>query len=429
MPEPQRLADARSSLAALAILMTTVLIGAACSSKETAETTPTAAVQVATVQAGTIKREVSADAVLYPLHQAAIVPKITAPVSEFYVQRGSHVRAGQLLARLESRDLAAAVTENQGTYEQAQASYQTAVKSDVPEALQKAKLDAKAAKDTFDAAQKVYTNDQTLYSQGAIPQKQLEDAGVALTQARNQNEIAQKHLEALEAFANQDALKAARGQLSSAQGRYDAAQAQLSYAEIKSPIDGVVTDRPLYPGEMATPGSPLLTIMDLSRVVARAHLPAAEAALVKVGDSASFEAPGVTEAVPARVMLVSPALDPGSTTVQVWVEAVNHDNQLKVGSTVHVTMVAEIVKNALLVPSSAVLTSPDGKTSVMSVGSDDVAHQTDVRLGIKEGDQVQVMSGLESGQKVVSEGAFGLPDGTKVKYGAAAGGESGKAPE
>src|ERR1700746_2482521 len=94
-----------------------------CSSKQESEPSPTVTVQVATAEVKPIQDVVSADAVLYPREQAAIVPKISAPVKKFYVKRGSKVRAGQLLAELEDRDLAGAVTENQGGSQPAEAKY------------------------------------------------------------------------------------------------------------------------------------------------------------------------------------------------------------------------------------------------------------------------------------------------------------------
>lgn len=406
MPEHQRTADPRKHLAALAVLTTTVLIGGACGNKETGETTPTMTVQVAAVQRQTVERTVSSDATLYPLRQSAIVPKISAPVSKFYVQRGDHVRAGQLLAELESNDLAAAVTENQGAYQQAQATYSTAVNADAPQALQKAQLDVRAAQETLAAAQKVYSADQTLYSQGAIPQKQLNDAAVAQTQAQNQYDIAQKQLKALESFANADALKAAKGQLTAAQGRYDAARAQLGYAQVRSPLDGVVTDRPLYPGEMATAGMPLITIMDLSTVVARAHIDQKQAALLKAGDAATISVPGTSAEVPGKVTLVSPALDPNSTTVEVWAEAANPHERLRPGASVRVTFVAQTVKNALVIPSIALITASDGSTSVILAGADNKPQQKSVKAGIRQGDLVQITEGVNEGDRVVTQGAY-----------------------
>ena len=414
----------------LAILAALVL--SSCSSKEEAEQAPVVTVQVARAQRGTIEQEVTADAVIYPLHESSIVPKISAPVIKFYVNRGSRVHAGQLLAQLESKDLAAAVTEYKGTYQEAQAAFQTAVNADAPQALQKAELDVKTAKAALDAQQRVFDNDQTLFNQGAIPRKQLEDAGVTLTQTRNQYDISQKHLQDLQAFANQDALKAAQGQLAAAQGRYEAAQAQLSYADIRSPIDGVVTDRPLYPGEMAAAGSPLITVMDLSHVVARAHLSQQQAALLKPGDEVTLTVPGVSDNTPGKVTVVSPALDPNSTTVEVWAEAANRGNRLQPGSSARVTFVARTVKDALIVPAAALITAPDGGTSVIVVGADSKPQQKTVKPGIRQGDNLQILEGLQESDRVVTQGAYQLsqedPDvlaKTKLQIAAPAGSDEG----
>ena len=379
-----------------------------CSNKEPAEPSPTMTVQVAAAERSAIELEVSADAVLYPLKQAAIVAKISAPVAKFYVNRGSRVHAGEVLAQLESKDLAAAVTENMGTYDQAQATYQTAVRSSLPEEMQKAEQDLKAAKETFDAQQKVVDNRQMLYQQGAIPRKDLEDATVALVQARNSYELARKHYDALKSFGNQEALKGAQGEFTAAKGKYDAAEAQLSYAEIRSPIGGVVTDRPLYAGEMAAAGSPLITVMDLSRVVARAHLTQQQAASLKPGDEATVSVPGINDDVKARVTVVSPALDPNSTTVEVWAEAANPHGRLQPGSSARVTFVAKTVHDALVIPASALVTASDGTTSVILANPDGKPEQKKVKVGIRQGDKVQITDGIKENDRVVTQGAYEL---------------------
>jgi RND family efflux transporter MFP subunit len=218
-------------------------------------------------------------------------------------------------------------------------------------------------------------------------------------------------------------IKGYEGQLSSAKGKYMGAEAQYSYSEIRSPINGVVTDRPLYPGEMPAAGTPLITVMDLSSVTARAHIPQKDAEALKVGDSATIEIPGVEKPVDAKVTLVSPALDPNSTTVEVWVQAKNPKQTLKPGTSVRVVIVAEEVKDALIVPAASVLTGPDGATTAMVVGSDQKAHQTAIKTGIHQEDNVQVLDGLKEGQTVVVNGAYGLPDNTKVEEAKEAEGE------
>ena len=418
-----RLRTARLRLTfSLASIIPILAAGLGCSSEKPAE--PTVSVQVVPVKKTTIEQTVTSEAVLYPLAQSAIVPKISAPIKAFYVNRGSKVRAGQLLATLENRDLAAAAQDNQGSYDQAQAAYAIATASTLPEEIQKAQGDTQSAKVALEAQQKLYDSREDLYKQGALPRKDLDQAAVALTQAKNQYELAQRHLDALMAVSKQQELKSAAGQLQSAKGKYLGAAAQLSYSEIRSPINGVVTDRSLYPGEMAAAGTPLLTVMDTSSVIARAHIPQDQAALLKLGDKATITVPGEEDPIEGKVTVVSPALDPNSTTVEVWVQAKNPKGLLRPGTSVQISMLARSVLNSLVIPAAAVLAAPDGSSYVMVAGSDNKAHQKTVKTGIRQGDQVQILEGLAEGERVITSGAYGLPDNTKIRIEAAQ--ESGK---
>jgi multidrug efflux pump subunit AcrA (membrane-fusion protein) len=384
-----------------------------CSSKAK-EAEPTVPVQIVQVERTALQQKVTADAVLFPIAQSAIVPKISAPVRRFLVNRGSHVRQGQLLAVLENRDLAAAAQENKGAYTQAEATYTATTAADLPQELQKAQLDTEAARQAFEAQQKIYASRKDLFEQGALPRKELDQSAVDFTNARNQYEIAKRHLDSLNAIGKQQTLKSAKGQLESAQGKFQGAEAQLQYSEIRSPIAGVITDRPLYPGEMASAGTPLLTVMNISQIIARAHIPQLEAVQLKVGDNATIAASGADQPIAAKVVLVSPALDPNSTTVEVWVQGKNPHEVLRPGTSAQITMIARTVPDALVVPAVALLTAQDGTTSVMVAGSDGKAHQRPVKPGIRDGDRVQIVEGLQAGEKIVGTGAYGLPDATKI---------------
>ncbi|HEX3738808.1 MAG TPA: efflux RND transporter periplasmic adaptor subunit [Terriglobales bacterium] len=399
-------------LPVLTLAMALALL-AACSdkSKETEAAVP---VQIVQVEKTTLQQKVTAEAVLFPIAQSAIVPKISAPVQKFLVNRGSHVRKGELLAVLENRDLAAAAQENKGAYTQAEATYAITTAADLPQQMQKAELDTQAAKAALDAQQKIFNSRQQLFREGALPRKDLEQSGVDLTNARNQYEIAQKHLDSLKGMGEAQLAKSAQGQLESAQGKFQGAEAQLQYSEIRSPISGVVTERPLYPGEMASAGTPLLTIMDISQVVARAHIPQTEAVLLKRGDNATVTAPGVDQPIQGKVVLVSPALDPNSTTVEIWVQCKNPKEVLRPGTSAQITMVARTVNDALAIPTASLLTAQDGTTSVMVAGSDGKAHQQTVKAGFHDGDNVQILGGLQVGEKIVGAGAYGLPDNSKI---------------
>ena len=377
---------------ALLVLLAAGFLLSGCGTKEAAEATPTVTVQVDAAEKGPIQRKVVTDAVLYPRDQAAIIPKVVSSVKKWYVDRGSHVKAGQLLGELENQDLTGAAMKSQGGYTQAEVTYQMTV--------QKSAQDLKFAKQSLDSAQKFYDGRAALYKEGAVSAKDLDDASVALAQARNTYDLAQKQYD----------LKVAEGARDAAKGDTENANAQLSYTKITSPIDGVITDRPFYPGETPTTGTPVVTVMDLSQIIARAHVAQLEAASLKVGNPATITIPGPGTQVKGKVTLVSPAVDPNSTTVEVWVEAPNPKGSLRPGTSVRVAMVAETVKDAVVIPQAALLTTPDGVNTVIVLDSDNAPSKKHVKVGIKDSEDrtVQVTDGLQGGERVVTVGSFEL---------------------
>ena len=131
-----------------------------------------------------------------------------------------------------------------------------------------------------------YESRQQLFEQGALARRLVDEANVAFVQARSQYEIAaEASASGGECWPGGTDERRAKRRSNPPKAKYQGAQAQLSYSEIRSPIAGIVADRPLYAGEMASAGTPLLTIVNISRVIARANIPVDQAASVKVGRS------------------------------------------------------------------------------------------------------------------------------------------------
>jgi RND family efflux transporter MFP subunit len=171
----------------------------------------------------------------------------------------------------------------------------------------------------------------------------------------------------------------------------------------------------MYTGEMASPSTPLLTVMDVSQVIARANVPAEQLKLLKVGNEAVIAATDSSVELHGKVTVISSALDANSTTAEVWIKAVNSGELLKPGTSVQVSIVAETVANALVIPSAAILPSDESSTRVLSFGADSLAHERRIEIGIREPDKVQVLKGLEQGERVIVVGGFGLQDKVKVR--------------
>lgn len=394
-----------------------ILIFCGCSKKEDEEkkTEAPAPVQVTAVTQETIRQVVEADGVLYPLDQASIMPKISAPVQKFLVNRGDHVRANQLLAVLENRDLTAAVAESKGQLSQAESNLRSTTAATVPDETIKAETDVQSGQQALDAAQKLLESRQKLFEQGALARKLVDDAQVAYAQAKGQLEAAKEHLRTLQSVGKQEQVKAAQAQVEAARAHLQSSEAQASYSEVHSPISGVISDRPLYAGEMASQGAPLLTVMNIAQVVARVSVPQAQAASVKIGQPATVTQTGVDQKMEGRVTVVSPATDPNSTTVQIWITADNPGERFKPGAAIHASILTGTIRNASVVPASAILPGEEGGTAVLTVSPDSTAHLHKVEVGVRYGDKVQILSGANPGDEVVTVGGLGVDDKAKVR--------------
>jgi multidrug efflux pump subunit AcrA (membrane-fusion protein) len=386
-----------------------------CHKKEAAEAEAPAPVQVTAVTQDTIRRTVTGDGVLWAKDQTNIMAKISAPVQKFYVNRGDHVKAGQLLATLENRDLTATANETRGALEQAESNLRMTSGATIPEAVIKAQTDVEAARQATEAARRVLDSRTELFKQGALARRLVDEAQVSYVQARSTYEANQEHLRALQNVGKEEQVKTAAAQVESAKYHAATAAAQLSYSQIHAPKSGIIADRPLFEGDMASPSTALISIVDITHVIARVNVPIVQASILRVGMPATLTFTDNPETLEGKVSVVSPASDANSTTVQVWIEAFNPNERFKPGAAAHAVIIAEQIKAATVVPIAAILPGEEGGQAVLVVDSASTVHRRAVRLGVRDGDKVQVLNGCRPGEEVVIQGGVGLDDKAKVK--------------
>ena len=143
-------------------------VATGCRQKEAEAPEVSVAVQAAHPTRGPISEEVAADAILAPLSEAALSPRISAPIRAEYVLRGTHVHRGQLLLTLDDRDLQGSALDSQGAVMMAQANYTATTNATIPEELKKAEIEAAQLKTALDVAEKTAAERQNLYHQGAF---------------------------------------------------------------------------------------------------------------------------------------------------------------------------------------------------------------------------------------------------------------------
>ena len=159
--------------------------------------------------------------------------------------------------------------------------------------------------------------------------------------------------------------------------------------------------------------------MDTSALIAKLHIAQMQAQQLSVGAPATITVPGIDDPVPAKVSLISPALDPGSTTVEVWLRVENPKGDAQGRHARprlhHRTHRPRTPSPFPPRPSRPAPTAP--AKSVMVIAADGTAHKKAVTLGIQNAEDVQVLTGVTAADMVITTGAYGLDEGTKVKIG------------
>ena len=382
------------------------------------EVTPVVSVKVVKAEKETIAAPVSAVGTIWPREKADVAAKISAQIKKMALLKNKVVHAGEVLAVLESRDLETQRAEAVAALNEARANERSLITGTIPKTNaedQKALLDARAK---VNNARATYDRRRTLFERGGISKKDLDESQLELTTAEDELRLQEQTVALRTRSLNPNDRALAAAKTAQAQQRVATLDAQLSYATIRSPITGIVTDQFQYEGEFASAGGKLVTIADMSTVIVKAPFADTAVAELKTGDTVTvLPTDASAEEMHGQVTLLSRATDPTNRTVEVWVTLGNEDGKLRANGAAQVTVFANSKDDAIVVPTSAVTleTSDANEGTVMVVDAENVAHETKVKIGIRTLEKLEIVEGLKGGETVVVEGNYALPDGTKVE--------------
>lgn len=407
------------SVLVVLLLVTLVVWRLKRSAKEgEAEVTPTVSVKVVKAEKGEIANPISAVGTIWPREKADVASKVSAQIKKMSLLKNKVVHAGDVIAVLESRDLEAQRAEAVGALNEARANERSLITGTIPKTNaedQKALLDARAKVNNTRAT---YERRRVLFEKGGISKKDLEASQLEFTTAEDELRLQEQTVALRTKSLNPNDRALAEARTAQAQQRVATLDAQLSYATIRSPITGIVTDQFQYEGEFASAGGKLVTIADTSTVIVKAPFADTAVAELKTGDTVTvLPTDASAEEMHGQVTLLGRSSDPTNRTVEVWVTLANGDGKLRANGAAQVTVFTNSKNDAIVVPASAVtLETSDAKEgTVMVVDSDNVAHETKVTIGIRTPDKIEIVEGLKGGETVVVEGNYALPDKTKVE--------------
>ena len=350
--------------------------------------------------------------------KAAVSPKISGRLEFLGVDTGSYVKTGQIIARLEHRDLDAQLADARGSLSNWQAT-----QSQSEAELEQARAALAQAQANRQKSKLDLERQSRLLKDGVVSKADFDNATA-------QADVDEANVRAAQALirAGQFKVESATAQMASAQARIGVMQAQIEYANIRAPFDGIVISKDAEVGETVAPAifggsstrGSVVTIVDPDTLEVEADITESYIGKITMGLPAevTLDALGA-EKLPASTYKIVPTADRQKSTVKVKVRFDKVDARILPDMSAKITFIQKDPQAAthqaarVTVPKSALL-QRDGKTVVLVLNGDRMQSQA-VTIGSEFGDRVEIKQGLAGGEILVVRGGETLSDGTRVK--------------
>ena len=362
-------------------------------------------------QTQTLKVVTEASGTIEPIDSVNISPKTTGRLTALYVEQGDEVKAGQLLAKMDSANLKAELAQAQAELAQAEAEYARVLNGNRSEAIARAKSQVRSAQAQADLAAKRLEKNRFLARQGAIAQLTL-DEYISEEQTARANLIeAREQLQELETGSRPEDIEQYQARVRAAQAKVALAQTRLDDTEIRAPFDGIVSQKYAVVGSIVTPdvsasatssatSSSILSIASGLEV----NVSVSEASIAQIELDRTVEI--VADAYPnqtfkGRVKQIAPeaVVENNVTSFEVKVELISGQTELRSGMNVDALFIGKTIENALTIPTVAITTS-QGEIGVMVASKTGEAKFQPVTVGLSQDGQTQVIQGLDRGDLV-----------------------------
>lgn len=331
---------------------------------------PPMTVETAKVARGRISAYLSVVGSLIGEATVDVAPKTGGRLTSVSVKLGDRVRRGQIIAKVEDREIVEQVRQAEASHRVGEAT------------IRQREADLKLAETSVDRS-------RNLFGRQLLPKQTLDDA-----EARYSAALAQLDL--------------ARAQLAQSEARLQELKINLANTNVASPVDGFVAQRHVDQGAWVSQNVPVASVVDISSLRLVANVVEKDLRMVSAGDRAVVEVdafPG--EKFIGRIARVSPILDPATRTAPMEIEIPNRDARLKPGMYAKVNLEVEDRENVLLVPKIALVDS-EGQRGVYQPSDDNRAIFKPVKVGIEDAERAEILEGLAEGETVVSTGAGAL---------------------
>src|SRR5688572_11193372 len=324
-------------------------------------------VELGTAKRGDLAAHLTVVGNLIGLQTVDVAPRTAGRLLNVNVQMGDRVRRGQVLAKVEDREIVEQVRAAEASQEVAKAT------------IRQREADLNVSQLNFERS-------KNLFTRGLLAKQALDDA-----ESRYLASVAQLDL--------------SKAQLSQNDARLQELRINLQHTSVASPVDGFVGNRNVDPGAMVNTNTAIASVVDISRLKLVVNVVERDLRMVTAGDTGIVEVdayPG--EKFNGRIARVAPVLDPATRTASIEIEVPNGDQRLKPGMYARISLTVEERKNTLVAPKNAVIDF-ENKRGVWMPSEDRRAQFVPVTLGIEGPEQIEILAGLKEGDRFVTTGA------------------------
>ncbi|MDN5302307.1 MAG: HlyD family secretion protein [Thermoanaerobacteraceae bacterium] len=402
-------------MAYILLILMAVIIFSGCGQKPTATSEPEKVVAVRTAFS---KVEDLAEYQSFPgkvqaAGEVSLSAKMGGKVEEILVKEGQEVKKGQVLIKLEQKDVESQVNQAQAAYNAASAQLDSLKNGQLPQQIAQLESAFNQAQANFKNAEENYNRMKNLLEQGAVSKQQFEGAELQYKVAKEQFESARTQLTLTKEKTAPESIFAAEAQVNQAKAALSAARVALDNTLITAPIDGTVGFINARVGQMLSPGMTVVTVGDLKKAEIEINVTEDRISALHIGQEAevtvdSAGLPGIK----GQIVSISPYKDPRTQVYPVKILVSNDSGLLKSGMFARVKLIVGFHQKVVTVPEDAVV-SYDGNRLVYTVEKN-VAKARQVETGAASMGKIIITKGLSAGQQIVVEGQDLLQDGVKV---------------
>lgn len=379
---------------------------------------------------------------VYANHEISVIPKASGIVTKLNVSVGDEVKAGDVLYEIDATDLNVQVDSARAAVAAAEATVNTA-QAGVNAALASQSLNTGSTFDTQITSQKsnitnleLNYNDlldklegyEALYEAGALAKTELDGLKLQIETAKNQLDLAKETLAILEGQTISETKKVSAASVEQAKANLEQAKAavtqskanlqsalnQLSYTQVKAEANGIISSCLLAKGAMVSAQSAALTIVDIDQVKIQFSVTDDMINKVHIGDKVYITIDSISnESFEGTISSIAPAANSQTLLYPIEINIKNADHKIKPGMFATSKLVLERKENVISVPLNAVIEKAEEKY-VYIIDSQQIAHKVAVQTGIENDTHIEIISGLNSGDEVVTRGQDYLKDGSTV---------------